>query len=175
MNATTRALKCAILISSFILHPSSFLRADGGTVRLSEKNGAYQITVFTAPVPFRAGPVDVSVLVQEAITGETIPQAKVVVRATPRDRPADAVSYPATTEAATNKLLHAAVFELPGPGWWELEVTVEAGHGPAVARVAVEAAEPLPPWRSLWPWVAWPAVAVLLFSVHQVLVRRKSH
>jgi hypothetical protein len=37
----------------------------------------------------------------------------------------------------------------------------------------VEAAEPLPAWRSLWPWVAWPAVAVVLFSVHQVLVRRK--
>jgi hypothetical protein len=175
MSIPKRSFFFMVLLSSLVLGRSSLLRADGGTVRLSERRGAYQITVFTAPLPLRAGPVDVSVLVQDAITGETIPQAKVVVRATPRDRPQDAVSYPATTEPATNKLLHAAVFELSRPGWWELDVTVQAGHGPAVAHLAVEAAEPLPPWRSLWPWVAWPAVAVLLFGVHQVLVWRKSH
>ena len=43
---------------------------DGGTVRLSRCEGDYRISVFTAPTPFRAGPVDISVLVQDAATGE---------------------------------------------------------------------------------------------------------
>jgi hypothetical protein len=118
--------------------------------------------------------VDISVLVQDAVTGEAVPEARVLVHAAPRGRPEEAVSYPATTEAATNKLLHAAVFELPGPGWWEITVTVEGARGPAEVYLAVEAAEPLPRWRTLWPWLAWPVLAILVFSVHQVLVRRKA-
>ena len=50
-------------------------RADGGTVRLSERQGEYRITVFTAPVPFRAGLVDISVLVQDAVSRTPIPDA----------------------------------------------------------------------------------------------------
>ena len=174
MSARFRLPCRLLLLASFLLPPSSFVRGDGGTVRLSERKGAYQITVFTAPTPFRAGPVDVSVLVQDAATGEPVPEARVLVRVAPRGRAGEAVAYPATTAAATNKLLHAAVFDLPGPGWWELEVTVRGPGEPAVVRCEVEAAEPLPPWRTLWPWLAWPAAAVLLFVVHQLLVRAKS-
>src|SRR5262245_48712682 len=98
---------------------------DGGTVRLSQRAGGYQITVFTAPTPFRAGPVDVSVLVQDAATKQALPRAQVTVRVAPLPGRHAAVSSPATTEAATNKLLHAALFELPEPGWWEPEIVVE--------------------------------------------------
>ena len=72
---------CLLLVSSFFLHPSSFLRADGGTIRLSEQKGNYRITVFTAPTPLRAGPVDISVLVQEAATGEPAPGVQVTIKA----------------------------------------------------------------------------------------------
>jgi hypothetical protein len=180
-----------LLISSFILHPSSFLRADGGTVRMSEKKGGYLITVFTAPAPFRAGPVDISVLVQDALTGELVPQTRVTVRMTktPSVSPPDAggsrrtgvtpvapelaLEYPATREAATNKLLHAAQFELPEPGRWQLEVQVEGVHGLAVIGGELEAAPPLPRWRELWLWIGWPALAIALFGIHQVLARRR--
>jgi len=82
MNQTMRSMTYFLLASSFILHPSSFLRADGGTIRMSEKKGGFLITVFTAPAPFRAGPVDISVLVQDASTEEPVPQAQVSVRMT---------------------------------------------------------------------------------------------
>ena len=68
-----RPIISLLLATCLILHPASFLWADGGTVRLSEEQGRYRITVFTAPAPLRAGPVDVSVLVQEAATGERSP------------------------------------------------------------------------------------------------------
>jgi hypothetical protein len=143
-------------------------------VRLSERQGGYQITVFTSPTPFRAGPVDISVLVQDAATGEPVPGAQVTVRAAPQGRSGEAIDSRATTEAATNKLFYAAVFELPEPGWWEVEVAIADQRASARVRFALEAAEPLPQWLTLWPWFGWPGLAILLFCLHQVLVRRKS-
>src|SRR3954466_8251867 len=89
------------LLSCLIFHPSSLARADGGAVRLRQRAGGYQIAVFTSPTPFRAGPVDVSVLVQDAATGECVPEAQVTVclKAPAAGR---ALECPATTEAATN-------------------------------------------------------------------------
>jgi hypothetical protein len=144
-------------------------RADGGSLLLSEKKGGYQITVFTAPTPFRAGPVDISTLVQDASTGDPVTQAQVIVRMTKRGRLA--LEYPATFEAATNKLFRAAQFELPEPGRWEMQVEVKGVHGPAMFGGEIEAAEPLPRWRELWPWIGWPALVIILFSIRQILAR----
>ena len=46
--------------------------ADGGQVRLTQRHGDMQITVFTSPSPLRAGPVDVSVCIQDAATGTNL-------------------------------------------------------------------------------------------------------
>jgi hypothetical protein len=170
MNCWNCWIVCVLLL---LLPSASSLRADGGTIRLSERQGGYRITVFTAPTPFRAGPVDVSVLVQDARTGQPVPEARVTVRAVPCGRPGSAITARATVEAATNKLFRAAVVDLPEPGWWEIEVVVEGTRGRAQARFEVEAAEAAPRWLDLWPWICWPALAVVLFGIHQVLVRRK--
>jgi hypothetical protein len=155
-----------------LLFASSLARADGGTVRLRERAGDYQIAVFTAPTPLRAGPVDVSVLVQDAATGECVPEARVTVRLTARGS-GRVLEQPATEAAATNRLFQAVLFELPEPGWWDVEVAIEGPHGPARVGFGLEADEPTPRWLDLWPWFCWPAFAVALFAVHQVLVRRK--
>jgi hypothetical protein len=172
MTSNPRALVGLVLVCCFLFIPASRLRADGGAVRLREQAGAYQVTVFTAPTPFRAGPVDVSVLVLDAAIGEYVPEARVTLRLTARGT-GEVLEYSATAEAATNKLFHAAVFQLPEPGWWDVEVAVEGPHGPALLRFGVEADEPPPRWLELWPWFAWPALAVALFGLHQVLVRRR--
>jgi hypothetical protein len=90
-----------------LLH-SSLARADGGDMRLCERSGNYQLAVFTAPAPFRAGPVDVSVLVQDAATGECMPQARVMLRMTAHES-GRVLEYPATSGTASNKLFHAAL------------------------------------------------------------------
>jgi hypothetical protein len=144
--------------------------ADGGSMRLTGKQGSYRITVFTEPTPFRAGAVDISVLVQDASTGDPLASVKVTVRMTKPGRPA--LEYPATTEAATNKLFRAAQFELPEPGRWALEVEVQGSHGLAVIGGELDAAEPLPRWRELWPWISWPALAIALFAIQQFFARR---
>jgi hypothetical protein len=148
----------------------SSVKADGGSIRLSEKKGGYHITVFSAPTPLRAGAVDISVLVQDAATGDPLTQSLVTVRMIKSGRPA--LEFAATSEAATNKLLQAAQFELPDPGRWEIQVEVEGLHGRTVIAGELEAAEPLPRWRELWPWFGCPALVFALFGVHQILSRR---
>jgi hypothetical protein len=165
---TSRSLLCVFILSPCQLVTLSpcHARADGGTLRLRQQAGGYQITVFTAPTPLCAGPVDISVLVLDDATGEPLPAARVVVRLTAcgsgdvREHTADAV-------ATTNKLFRSAVIELPKSGWWDVEVAVTGPRGGAVVQFALEADEPPPPWRDLWPWLAWPALAVALFALHQ--------
>jgi hypothetical protein len=152
----------------------SVAMADGGAVRLLERIGNYQIAVFTAPTPLRAGPVDISVLLQNADTHESISSARVTIKATQQDQPDVTISHLATTDAATNKLFQAAIFEIPAAGRWELEVVVEGSLGKAQTRTELQVAEPLPPYIALWPWVCWPVVPIVLFAVYQRFVRRRS-
>jgi hypothetical protein len=160
-----------LLVGCLLLILPEMVQADGGTVRWSQRQGDYRITVFTSPTPFRAGPVDVSVLIQDA-GGEPIAGVPVRVRMTPRDHPEGEIRQLATTEAATNKLFHAAVFDLPQAGWWDVEIVIEGLQQPLVAHFAIEADEPLPRLGEMTAWIAWPAGAILLFLVHQWLVRR---
>jgi hypothetical protein len=170
MNENPRGvLPLAVLCVAFF--PATVV-ADGGSVRAYEQVGNYTIAVFTSPTPFRAGPVDISVLVQDAATGEALPAARVNLCLTARGS-GEVLEVAATAEAATNKLFRAAVFTLPEPGWWDVAIAIEGPHGPARVEFAMPAEEPLPRWLTLWPWFCWPALAVLLFGIHQALVRRK--
>lgn len=152
----------------------SLAAADGGTIRLSEQKGNYRLTVFTAPTLVRAGPVDVSVLVQDASTGEPVSDVAITIEATRLGSPALTSHRRATTEAATNKLYHAAIFDLPEPGRYTLAVSVAGARGEVQVHFELEAAAPLPPWLAMWAWVSWPALVILVFAIHQILVRRKS-
>jgi hypothetical protein len=144
-------------------------RGDGGTVRASERCGPYRVTAFSSPVPLRAGPVDVSVLVQDDRT-RAVADVPVTVRVSPAGRAGPTMTRAATTEAATNKLLKAALFELPTAGTYD--VAVEVNGQPAV-RFSMDAGEPLPGLPALAWWVGWPALAVAAFVLHRALVRRK--
>jgi hypothetical protein len=145
--------------------------ADGGTLRLSAVEGAYRISVFTAPAPFRAGPVDISILVQDRATGEPVPSARANVRLTQAGQPALAV--PATFSAATNKLFRSARFDLPDSGLWKIQVQIDGPSGAVALSGDVEAGAAAPEWQELWLWIGWPGAAIALFGIHHVLVRRK--
>jgi hypothetical protein len=116
------------------------------------------------------GPVDISVLVQDGETGEPDLSARVSIRMTKPGQPT--LSYPCTVEAATNKLFRAAQFELPASGRWEMEIRVEGSHGLATIGGDVNAAAALPRWRELWLWICWPAGAIVVFGIYQVLAQR---
>ncbi|HEY7327110.1 MAG TPA: hypothetical protein VH592_05710 [Gemmataceae bacterium] len=162
-----------LLISVLLIQPPAVLHADGGAVRLSKQIGNYRITVFTSPVPLRAGPVDISVFVQDTATGGPVSEARITVRASPRELPESSIIREATTDAATNKLFQAAVFDLTQPGWWDVQILIDGLNDPIGLQFQMELSEALPGIWQLAPWICWPAVVVALFCVHKWLVERK--
>ncbi len=142
-------------------------RADSGTMRISQRHGNQQITVFTDPTPLRAGPIDVSVLVQDLEAGNPDLTPTIDISIKPRERLTNVVRYRATNAAASNKLFQAANFDLPHAGWWEITVDVRGSEKSAPVCFDVEAAEPLPPWQELWPWFCWPLIVIVVFAVCQ--------
>lgn len=162
----------SLIVVSSLLYSAPVAKADGGLLRLHQKAGGYEIAVFTSPTPIRVGTVDVSVLVESAETGRFLPDAQVTVcLKVPGTE--HVLRYEATSDAATNRLFKAAVFELPEAGSWDAEVLVEGPQGPARVAFALAADGRLPRWRELLPWFAWPGVVVALFGAHQLLAPRR--
>ena len=147
--------------------------ADGGTVRYSGRCGDRLITVFTDPTPPRSGLVDVSVLIQEASSGKPRPDIPVIVEAQRVDHPQKQIRAPATSEAATNKLLRAAQLDLAA-GRWHLDIVVENSGLVSPPEFDLDVAEGLPAWIQMGFWIGWPFLAIGLFVMHQFLVRRRS-
>src|SRR5262249_33385867 len=79
-------MRCSIARLAFIFlflgTSCAAARGDGGAVCMSGRQGSYVITVFSAPTPLRAGPIDISVLVQDARSGDPVTEAQVSVRLT---------------------------------------------------------------------------------------------
>jgi hypothetical protein len=170
-----RSFTPILILTGLLLGPAGAAAwADGGTLRVVERQGSYRISVFTSPNPLRAGPVDISVFVQDAETGEPADGAQVTVSMTSRAAPGRLLRTDATVAAATNKLLRVALVDLPEPGWWDVEVACRDGSGPVRVRFEMEAGPPLARWLTAWPWFSWPAGAALLFGVHRLLVSRKT-
>src|SRR5262245_19999138 len=115
MNQRIQRIFILLVLLAALLHPASLARADGGFLRLRQKVGRYEISVFTSPNPIRVGTVDVSVLVQDAATGELVPVTNVTVcLKVPRTE--RILRYAATNDVTTNRLFKAAVFKLPRAG-----------------------------------------------------------
>ena len=155
------------LAISFLLYPSLVL-ADGGTLRLSQRSGDYQVSVFTSPAVLRAGQIDISVLVQDAATGQVCTDVPISITLQSDDETTQ-LQQPATTYAATNKLFRAALFDVPREGTWRAGIIV----GETAISFNFAVAPPAPAWLALAPWVGWPFVLVALFVWHQRLVSRR--
>jgi hypothetical protein len=162
-----------LLVAVLVLQPPGVLQADGGAVRVSKQIEHYRITVFTSPVPLRGGPVDVSVFVQDTATGGPVSGARITVRVSPRWLPERAITRQATTEAATNKVFQAAVFDLTESGLWDVRIFIEGLSDPIEVQFQMGLSDALPRVWELAPWISCPAVVVTLFCVHKCLVERR--
>jgi hypothetical protein len=144
--------------------------ADGGAVQFEKSAGPFVVTVFTTPTPLRAGPVDISLMVQSRENHQPVLDCQAIVQL--RKEGGTNIRSAATHEAAQNKLLYAAQVNVPEPGLWELEVAIEHGDDAinVAGEIAVAPANPvlLVYWRSL----ALPPLLISLFAVNQWLKRR---
>lgn len=147
--------------------------ADGGTLRIRDDAGPLRISVFTTPEPLRAGFADLSVLVQRRDADASVLDAEVALHL---DGPAasGSIDARATRAAATNKLFYAATVALPTPGIWNLRVNVRDGGDSFTVTGVLPVEAPAPRLLSLWPYLALPPIAVLLFAIREWRRRKRA-
>jgi hypothetical protein len=160
---------------ALVLTGARNVRADGGTLRLSQQRAGVQISIFTDPTPLRVGAVDVSVLVQDGRTNAVIREGQVTVRCQFTGDSTEAVAGEATTEAATNKLFRAVRLDIPTPGRWRFEVSLQGSREPVQFAFEAEVAGPRPRWLELAPWIGWPFAVVGLFLMNLFRQTRRAN
>jgi hypothetical protein len=182
----------ALSLSPLLAH------ADGGIVRARQTQGAFTVTVFSPAEISAAKPTDLTLLVQHRDTGDVIMDAIVDMTLVPpanaHIRPGDpfcsplnpipayvlaggpslAATFPATRARAANKLLYGLSIILHAPGTWQLQATVREGADTAYITCPIPVGVPAARLGILWPSLALPPVAILLFSLNQWLRRRST-
>jgi putative membrane protein len=118
---------------------------DEDAVRLQQTSGPFHVSVFAPADPLEAGPCDISVLVQDAHSGEPMLDADVDIAIQEED--GEATLTRATHDQSANRLLASATAQLPASGAWELRVLVHRGGDHA----ALSAMRPLAAARSEQP------------------------
>ena len=170
-------------------------RGDGGTVQLRETRGPFSVTVFVSSETVSGELTDVSVLVQSRKNGDVVLDADVTLSLIPPEGVAINESDPfcgppsgtvfqsanvtpnsltvrATREQASNKLLHAALLRLDAPGNWRLNVTVSCSSDGVSFDCVLPVTTPSARLSGLWPYLAFPPIAIAAFALNQKLRRQ---
>jgi hypothetical protein len=170
LNRVANAAATAMLIAIAWMAGIIRAHADGGAVQFEKSAGPFIITVFTTPSPLRAGPVDISLMIQSRDSQQPVLDCQAFVQL--RKEGAMSIRSEATREAAQNKLLYAAPVKVPETGLWELEVAIRHGDDSinVAGEITVAPANPvlLVYWRSL----VLPPLFISLFAVNQWLKQR---
>lgn len=120
------------------------------------------MSVFTAPTPVRQGMVDVSILVQNADSGELIPDARVELRLV-HDQ-AEMPGVPANPSLGRG--YYEARLALLHSGTWTVDVLV--GEAMPLVTFPLEVLPPPPPWQQHLIWILLPVVPIGLFVLREL-------
>jgi hypothetical protein len=146
--------------------------ADGGAAQLRTEAGEFVITVFTSPSPLAAGPVDISLLLQNRETLEPVLDADVslLLRSAASD---DVIESRPSRSMARNKLLYAAPVTLPQSGEWNLTVTILRNGQRTQATGTIHVAPEANTAASYWSLFAFPPLTIVLFAIRERIIRRR--
>ncbi|MGH9620373.1 MAG: hypothetical protein ACRD45_11815 [Bryobacteraceae bacterium] len=161
----------ALLLCCVVSAP---LLADGGTLQLQKQSEGLLISLFSSPVPLRAGTGDLSVMVQDAKDHSPILDAHVLVHvAQTVNGEIREVAVPATHAKASNKMLYAAQVPFAAAGNWRATVDV-ASHGKtASVSGPLRVLPKQPPIFAYWPFFLVIPVLIILFTLNRLLKRRR--
>ncbi len=146
--------------------------ADGGTVQLRKEAGPFVITVFTAPAPLSAGPVDISLLLQNRNGLEPVLDANVSLLLRGNASGSEIGARP-TREQAQNKLLYAAPVTLAESGKWQLDIAILRNGERTDATGTIDVAPAPEMAASYWSYIAFPPLMIAAFVVRERLIRRR--
>ena len=128
--------------------------------------GPFTISLFTIPDTLTAGPADLSVLVQDAASGDVLMDAAITLTLIdPTGAPL--VVHPSHAQA-TNQLLEAAQVNLRAAGKWRVGIEVVHGTQSAACATELEVAGRSSQWGTIWFFALLPLAALALFAGVQV-------
>jgi hypothetical protein len=165
-----RALFLLNLVAFALLAQDYPALADGGIVQMQRSSGPFVITVFTAPVPLRAGPADISILIQDNNHPVLDAQVTVICRES-----REAIKAEASRAQSKNRLLYTAFLSLPEAGRWEIEVAVVRNSEETRISGVMVVAPPQSFLSTYWWTLAIPPAAIGLFVLNQCLKGRIHH
>jgi hypothetical protein len=151
----------------FLIFPLEIAFSDGGTVQLRKHVGSFLLTLFSAPVPLRAGIADLGVMVQKASNQQSILDARVSLELSKPEQ--DKIAIQATRAQSDNKLLYGARVTLPSPGVWQFVLSVTANGETVQTSGNLSVLPEQTPLESYWPYFAIPPLAIFLFVINQWL------
>ncbi len=182
----------SVLITLILLLSPTSLRADGGIVRLRETQGPFTVTLFSPSEVATRIPTDLTIMVQNPKTGETIMDALVDVSVSaptsaklpPGDpfcsapgampspstlTPGASPTFRATRSQAANKLLYGIPIAFHAPGNWQLRVIVRHGSDSAAMSSMLPVETASPRLSGLWLYLLMPPCVIALFILNQWL------
>jgi hypothetical protein len=169
-GAFNRVASAASMTMLFIVIAWFDAHADGGAVQFQKAAGPFRITVFATPTTLRAGPVDISLMIQSRDNQEPVLDCQTMVQL--RKEGVTSIRSEATHEAAQNKLLYAAHVKVPESGLWELEAAIKQGNASINITGEITVAPSAPVFLVYWRSLALPPLIISLFVMNQWLKRR---
>ena len=158
--------------------------ADGGAIQFQGETGSFHVTVFTLPPILTAGPVDVTVLIQdrsklvpvldERVTfdlseqaGNNLHREAWIPPACALNEPLSLVDIQARLGHGENRLLYGAVVQIPSSGIWKLKVNIQHNSETESVSTLLKVNPPPPPPLAYWHLFILPPLVVLGFIVNR--------
>jgi hypothetical protein len=158
--------------------------ADGGTLVARRDTPAGTVSVFAAPAPLRAGPVDFSVLLQDRESTVVLDAEVDLAWVPPAETPDGPQWLPpccsmdkaegwrrATRAHSQNKLLQSVIVPVKTRGPSQVAIRIRHRGVETVEIVNLNVGPPRAPAAAYWPWLAFPALAIGVFCLRERLAK----
>jgi hypothetical protein len=161
-----------LLVLSLLVLPVPFSAfADGPHIALHATQGRYEITVFTAPDPLVTGPIQLTLLVQDAATGALLSGVAASGSLTLASGPG--IPLTLRLDGSSNRQLPGETVKLVHPGSYTLRLKVSAAGGSPEEFTGVLPVDANQGKRNTVLWAVFVAVAMIgLFLANQTAKQR---
>src|SRR5260370_2680138 len=172
------------LIFCVVLFLARMSKADGGAIQFHAQAGPLTVTVFPLPPILSAGPVDVTVLVQDRSSLSPLLDANVTLDLTERgdrvlgkdawsppscfvNKSASLTGIPTKLNHGENRLLYGALVQIPNSGSWHLRINIQRTNETESIGTLLEVNPPASPPLAYWALFILPPLGVLGFLLNQ--------
>jgi hypothetical protein len=183
--------RALILVFSSLICLARLGWADGGAIQFQGDAGNFHVTVFTLPPILSAGPVDVTVLIQDRSKLSPLLDAHVLLDlsaqtatglkkdawsppACAMNMPVSLTDIPAKLNHGENRLLYGSVLQVPFSGIWKLKINIQRQAELESVSTLLKVNPPPPPPLAYWQLFALPPLGVLGFILHRKAKGRSS-